>query len=316
VRTEFAGVSRFAASARSRLGGPHGRLTAAAGLIAPVTAASALHPSCARLLSLADAALASSASGPHDLGMLPAPGVGAARVCSRSPLAAPALLQPASARSPWQAACQDPSRNSACATGERRTQRGKDAGRPNSSCAIWPTEDAAPRCVRRRPTRAGGFGTGPQERHAGGSEGIGHSSHRPRAARSYSALTGFGTHPATADQAGAPTPSPSPAHPGRGTVTSAASRGAQATLNAASGLTATAAHNPIWSAASGVALPVDLLASVNPLPLISAIRQADPLPSTTTTSRTTRGRLKASVSTQSTPTGGPARLRTLNQGVI
>ncbi len=30
-----------------------------------------------------------------------------------------------------------------------RTKRGKDAGRPNSS-AIWPTEDAAPRCVQRR----------------------------------------------------------------------------------------------------------------------------------------------------------------------
>ncbi len=30
------------------------------------------------------------------------------------------------------------------AAGERRTKRGKDAGRPNSS-AIWPTEDAAPR---------------------------------------------------------------------------------------------------------------------------------------------------------------------------
>jgi hypothetical protein len=37
---------------------------------------------------------------------------------------------------------------------ERRTKRGKDAGRPNSS-AIWPTEDAAPRRVRRRWTRAG-----------------------------------------------------------------------------------------------------------------------------------------------------------------
>ncbi len=47
----------------------------------------------------------------------------------------------------------------ACAAGERRTKRGKDAGRPNSS-AIWPTEDAAPRSVRRRQARAGGFGTG------------------------------------------------------------------------------------------------------------------------------------------------------------
>jgi putative AbiEi antitoxin of type IV toxin-antitoxin system len=41
----------------------------------------------------------------------------------------------------------------ACATGERRTKRGKDTGRPNSS-AIWPTEDAAPRRVRRRQARA------------------------------------------------------------------------------------------------------------------------------------------------------------------
>jgi len=40
-----------------------------------------------------------------------------------------------------------------CAAGERRTKRGKDAGRPNSS-AIWPTEDAAPRSVRRRQTCA------------------------------------------------------------------------------------------------------------------------------------------------------------------
>ncbi|MEZ5076926.1 MAG: arginase family protein [Solirubrobacterales bacterium] len=37
----------------------------------------------------------------------------------------------------------------ASAPGERRTKRSKDAGRPNSS-AIWPTEDAAPRRVRRR----------------------------------------------------------------------------------------------------------------------------------------------------------------------
>jgi hypothetical protein len=56
--------------------------------------------------------------------------------------------------SPTQA--KSPSGNSACATGERRTKRGKDAGRPNSS-AIWPTEDAAPRSVRRRQTCAGGF---------------------------------------------------------------------------------------------------------------------------------------------------------------
>jgi hypothetical protein len=57
-------------------------------------------------------------------------------------------------------------RNLACAAGERRTKRGKDAGRPNSS-AIWPTEDAAPRSVRRRQARAGGFGMGSQpERRA------------------------------------------------------------------------------------------------------------------------------------------------------
>jgi len=46
-------------------------------------------------------------------------------------------------------AFQNVSRNSACAAGEHRTERGKDAGRPNSS-AIRPTEDAAPRSVRRR----------------------------------------------------------------------------------------------------------------------------------------------------------------------
>jgi glycosyltransferase involved in cell wall biosynthesis len=39
-------------------------------------------------------------------------------------------------------------------SGERRTKRGKDAGRPDSS-AIRPTEDAAPRGVRRRQARAG-----------------------------------------------------------------------------------------------------------------------------------------------------------------
>jgi hypothetical protein len=39
-------------------------------------------------------------------------------------------------------------------SGERRTKRGKDAGRPNSS-AIWPTEDAGPRRVRRRRACAG-----------------------------------------------------------------------------------------------------------------------------------------------------------------
>jgi len=48
-------------------------------------------------------------------------------------------------------------KTTACAAGERRTKRGKDAGRPNSS-AIWPTEDAATRSVRRRQTCAGVFG--------------------------------------------------------------------------------------------------------------------------------------------------------------
>jgi hypothetical protein len=51
-----------------------------------------------------------------------------------------------------------PFRCSACAAGARRTKRSKDARRPNSS-AIWPTEDAAPRSVRRRQTCAGGFET-------------------------------------------------------------------------------------------------------------------------------------------------------------
>ncbi len=58
------------------------------------------------------------------------------------------------------------SQNSACAAGEGRTKRRQDAGRPNSSCAIWPTEDAAPRsegrsihAVRRRQGCAGGFET-------------------------------------------------------------------------------------------------------------------------------------------------------------
>jgi biotin-(acetyl-CoA carboxylase) ligase len=49
-----------------------------------------------------------------------------------------------------------PGQDPADATGERRTKRGKDAGRPNSS-AIRPTEDAAPRSVRRRQARTGGL---------------------------------------------------------------------------------------------------------------------------------------------------------------
>jgi V8-like Glu-specific endopeptidase len=51
------------------------------------------------------------------------------------------------------------SRDSACAAGVRRTKRGKDAGRPNSR-AIRPTEDAAPRSVRRRQTCARGHEAG------------------------------------------------------------------------------------------------------------------------------------------------------------
>jgi BirA family transcriptional regulator, biotin operon repressor / biotin---[acetyl-CoA-carboxylase] ligase len=54
-----------------------------------------------------------------------------------------------------------PSEDSASVTGERRTKRGKDAGRPNSS-AIRPTGDAAARSVRRRQARAGSPLTGTQ----------------------------------------------------------------------------------------------------------------------------------------------------------
>jgi mono/diheme cytochrome c family protein len=50
-------------------------------------------------------------------------------------------------------------RNSACAAGERRAKRGKDAGRPNSS-AIWPTEDAAPRRSAAARRARGVFETG------------------------------------------------------------------------------------------------------------------------------------------------------------
>ena len=56
-----------------------------------------------------------------------------------------------------------------CASGERRTKRGKDAGRPNSS-AIWPTEDAASRrsaAARRapRPTEPGSRKEAPARRY-------------------------------------------------------------------------------------------------------------------------------------------------------
>jgi BirA family biotin operon repressor/biotin-[acetyl-CoA-carboxylase] ligase len=55
-----------------------------------------------------------------------------------------------------------PNQDSACVAGERRTKRGKDAGRSNSG-AIRPTEDAAPRSVRRRQARAGSLGSGSQQ---------------------------------------------------------------------------------------------------------------------------------------------------------
>src|SRR4029077_12540129 len=54
----------------------------------------------------------------------------------------------------------------ACATGERRTKRGQDAGGPNSR-AIWPTEDAAPRSVRRRQACAGDPSSPPEGRALG-----------------------------------------------------------------------------------------------------------------------------------------------------
>ena len=47
-------------------------------------------------------------------------------------------------------------RKFACATGERRAERGQGAGRPNGS-AIWPTEDAASRSVPAAARRARGF---------------------------------------------------------------------------------------------------------------------------------------------------------------
>ncbi len=50
-------------------------------------------PSCARLLSLVDGAITNSAGGPHDLGFLPAPGVGAVPVCSQN--SHPAPFEPA-----------------------------------------------------------------------------------------------------------------------------------------------------------------------------------------------------------------------------
>jgi hypothetical protein len=58
----------------------------------------------------------------------------------------PTLAGPAGPRRDWG--------NRRMRSGERRTKRSKDAGRPNSS-AIRPTEDAAPRSVRRRQARAG-----------------------------------------------------------------------------------------------------------------------------------------------------------------
>ncbi len=97
-----------------------------------------------------------SAGGPHDLGVLPAPAVRAARICSRS----------------------------------------------------FPTNV--------RPLSLAG---GVTDQHAGGSESTGHSSHRPRAARSCSTSTAFGAHPiaanasATADRAFSVI---APAHTGNG----------------------------------------------------------------------------------------------------
>jgi hypothetical protein len=50
--------------------------------------------SCARLLTRADDALTSNSGGPRDLGMLPAPSVGVARVGSRSSICSPTLDLP------------------------------------------------------------------------------------------------------------------------------------------------------------------------------------------------------------------------------
>jgi hypothetical protein len=61
------------------------------------------------------------------------------------------------------AALADPpkklSQNSACATGERRTERGKDAGRSNSGHYSTDRGRRLAKCVRRRQAWAGGFET-------------------------------------------------------------------------------------------------------------------------------------------------------------
>ena len=113
------------------------------------------------------------------------------------------------------------------------------------------------------------------ERQAGGPENAGYSSHRPRAARSCSALSVFSAHPATADLVRTLT---TPAnrgsgatHPSRAAVTRRAR--SEAELKA-SALTAVPAHNRARSAGraaraypsdphtlTGTAPPADLLAS-------------------------------------------------------
>ncbi len=69
----------------------------------PGAAPTARHSSCARLLSLADGAsgalfvpwaLENSAGGPHDPGMLPALGVGAAHRCSTVSVPTPTTFRP------------------------------------------------------------------------------------------------------------------------------------------------------------------------------------------------------------------------------
>ena len=72
----------------------------------------------------------------------------------QQPRASEVVGVPAPQRSLNKPAYRRDWRNPRMRSGERRTERGKDAGRPNSS-AIWPTEDAAPRSVRRRQARAG-----------------------------------------------------------------------------------------------------------------------------------------------------------------
>lgn len=58
-----------------------------------------------------------------------------------------------------------PSRDSAHATREPRAKRGEDEGRPNSS-AVWPTEDAVARSVRRQ-ARTGRLAAGIQKEEGG-----------------------------------------------------------------------------------------------------------------------------------------------------